>query len=446
MTTHRKLIALAVPATLAVMMGPMAATVDTIVIGQKNAEWLAPFAAGNAVINTVFHSLNFLVYAVSARVAQAYGQKDKALLHRETITGLTLALVLGVIAMVIMALSKPALLGGLMGLSGEPMEEAIAYFDLRLPGIPLALITSAAVGVLRGYQQMAATVVMITTATLVNAALSYACLFWWDTGIWGAALGTTIAFMVAVTIGWLYIKRHDPQLRVLAILPTKRIRQLIDWRSFSGDAKYQLIRSVLLNGILLAMTAICSHAGTMAVAGSQIIYQIMVVIACVLSGLGLSASSLGGEAIGQGQYDDWRQMSNVSLQLSFAVSLVVAGILALVQQPLLAMFTGDAALRQFITPTYELFVLMVPLFGLLYQMEGILYGAKMFKQVAASLITSSLLVFMPALAIARALAIEPLFAAWAAFGALNTGRLLVNGYNYWRSSHGDYRLVKAHKL
>lgn len=445
-TPHKKLLAMAVPATLAVMMGPIASTIDTIVVGQRNGEWLAPFAGGNAVINTVQHGLNFLVYAVSARVAQAYGQKDPQLLHRETVTGLALALVLGLCSMVIMAICEGPLLTGLMGLSGPLLGEASSYFTWRLPGLPLMLMSSAAIGVLRGYQQMTATVVMVVASTAINAGLSYACLYLWDTGLWGAAFGTTVSFFVSVAVGWLYIKRHDAELRLTQILPTKTLNKLIDWQSFSGDAKYQFIRSTLLNGTLLGLTAICSHAGTMTVAGHQILYQIMVVVACILSGLALSASSMGGEAIGQGRYDEWRTMCNASLQLNFAISVFVALALYLTAEPMLALFTSDTALRDYTAPTYDLYILMVPLFGLLYQMEGILYGPKMFKYVAMSLIYSALLFFAPALLLARSAGHDTLWAAWFAFGALNLGRLAVNGYNYWRAAQHDYRLVKAHKL
>lgn len=445
-TPHKKLLAMAVPATLAVMMGPIAATIDTIVVGQWNGEWLAPFAAGNAVINTVQHGLNFLVYAVSARVAQAFGQQDRGLLHRETVTGLALALLLGLVSLVALAATETLLLTGLMGLEGPLLSEASGYFDWRLPGLPLMLMSSAAIGVLRGYQQMSATVVMVVASTIVNAGLSYACLYHWGTGLWGAALGTTVSFFVSVAVGWLYIKRHDSELRLRQILPTQSLHKLIDWQSFTGDAKYQFIRSMLLNGALLGMTAICSHAGTMTLAGHQILYQVMVVVACVLSGLALSASSMGGEAIGQGRYRAWRKMCNASLELNFAISVLVAIALLLTEHPMLRLFTSDVALQEFTAPTYHLYVLMVPLFGLLYQMEGILYGPKMFKYVAMSLVYSAALLFVPALLLARAAGHDTLWAVWLAFGVLNLGRLAVNGYNYWRAAQQDYRLVKAHKL
>lgn len=455
MTSYKKLLMTALPATLAVLMGPIAATVDTIVIGQRDGDWLGPFAAGNAVMNSFYHSLNFLVYAVSARVAQAYGQKDGELLRRETITGLSLALMLGLASFAILAIFKPQFLGVLMGLSGTPYHQAAEYFDARLPGVPFMLVSSAAIGILRGYQQMSATVVMVAASTLINAGLSYACLFWWGTGLWGAGFGTTVSFVASVAIGWYYISgqsqtnrqvRHSQPLRLRDTLPTRNSRKLIDWRSFSGDAKYQLIRSFTLNGTLMGMTAICSHASTTAVAGTQIIYQVMVVVACLLSGLAVSVSALGGEAIGQNNYSGWWQLCNRSLVMTVVISLAVAALLALLEQPLLIMFTGDAALRASTLPTLRLYIAMVPLFGLLYQMEGILYSAKMFKYVAMSLILSGTLLFVPALLIAQQLGFSTLWSVWFAFGMLNTGRLLVNGYNYWRAWQKDFRLVKAYRL
>lgn len=445
-TSYQKILAVALPATLAVMMGPIASTVDTILIGQREGAWLAPFAASNAIMNSFYHSLNFVLFATSARVAQAYGQNDKQLLHRENVTGLTLALLLGLASVAILVLFEGPFLEGLMGLSGPNLALATEYHNARLLGVPFTLLASAAIGILRGYQNMSWTVVMVVCATVFNSVFTYLCLFVWDLGLWGAGLSTSLSFMVSFGLGFLFIRKRDALLRIWELVPTSKSRELIDWRSFSGDAKYQLIRSFLLNGTLTGMTAICSHASATAVAGSQIIYQIMVMVACLFGGLAAAASSLGGEAIGKGRYRDWWQLCNRSLALTVGLSVIVTAALWLCQDSLLALFTADKDLQVATQPALGLYIAMMPLFGLLYQMEGVLYGAKMFKYVAMSLVIAGALTFAPAFFAAREVGFDTLWAVWFAFGVLNLGRLCVNFYNYWRSSREDFRLVKAFKL
>lgn len=461
--TYRKLLALAIPATLSVAIDPLATTIDTVLIGQQNADWLAPFGSGNAILSSVVFSLNFLVYTVSARVAQAFGQQDKQLLHRETATALAVALLLGLIAAPILALLTEPLLSHVMGLSGEVHSDAKDYYHLRLAGLPLTLLASAMVGAARGYQRLMASVAIIGASTLVNGLVTYLCLFVWHTGLWGAALGTTLSFAASVLVGWFVLKGYDPLLGIKDLAPFRwhngRISLVtVGWQDFGKDAKYQLVRSLILNTTFFSATVVCAQESTLALAGHQLIYQIMLVVGCFLDGTAVSANTLGGEAIGKQDYKGWWQISTKSIHLVIGIAAVLFAILFTLRPEALALFSDDKDLLLSTLPAFTLYVAFIPILGIAYQLDGILFGAKMFRENMIAVAIAVGLGYFPTLAFGfwhngltaelgpSSFARGALWWVWLSINSFAIVRVLAGGYFFWQSAKADYRVVKAHRL
>lgn len=456
--TYRKLLALAIPATLSVAIDPLATTIDTVLIGQKNASWLASFSSGNAILSSVVFSLNFLVYTVSARVAQAFGQQDKQLLHRETATALAVALLLGLIAAPILALLTEPLLTQVMGLSGEVRADAEDYYLLRLAGLPLTLLASAMVGAARGYQRLMASVAIIAASTIVNGLVTYLCLFVWQTGLWGAALGTTLSFAASITVGWFVLKSCDPLLGLKDLVPLrwqngKLSLIMVGWQDFSKDAKYQLIRSLILNATFFTATVACAREDTLALAGHQLIYQIMLVVGCFLDGTAVSASTLGGEAIGKKHYKEWWQISTKSIHLVIAIAFILFGILYSFMPETLALFSDDKALQRSTLPAFTLYVVFIPILGIAYQLDGILFGAKMFREAMLGVAIAVAAGFIPPLLYWKTAgeggaggSLGALWWVWLSISSFAIVRMLATGYYFWQSSKADYQIVKAYRL
>ena len=77
--THRSVLAIAVPMTLAYMTTPLLGLVDTAVVGQfGDAALLGGLAIGALVFDVVFTTFNFLRSGTTGLVAQAYGRGDEA--------------------------------------------------------------------------------------------------------------------------------------------------------------------------------------------------------------------------------------------------------------------------------------------------------------------------------------------------------------------------------
>ena len=136
MLTHRAVLALAGPAMLANLSGPLIAVVDTAVVGQiPNPVHIGAVAIGSLIFSFVFWTFGFLRMGTTGLTAQAVGARD------ETEVAATLGralLIAGSIGLAIVALQWPIreLAFALLGASAEVERLARGYFDIRIWAAP----------------------------------------------------------------------------------------------------------------------------------------------------------------------------------------------------------------------------------------------------------------------------------------------------------------------
>jgi MATE family multidrug resistance protein len=148
--THRGIVVIAVPMTLAYLSTPILGIVDTTVIGRLgDAALLGGIAIGAIIFDIIFTTFNFLRSGTTGLTAQALGAEDevemRGSLYRAVMVGLFSGLV-------VIALQVPILEAGLWLMAAEPdVVSAIReYFQIRVLGMPMGLINYAILGWLIG--------------------------------------------------------------------------------------------------------------------------------------------------------------------------------------------------------------------------------------------------------------------------------------------------------
>jgi len=141
--THRSVLAIAVPMTLAYMTTPLLGLVDTAVVGQfGSAALLGGLAIGALVFDVVFTTFNFVRSGTTGLVAQAYGRGEEA----EEQAVFWRAFAIAVVAGVALAALAPLLVAGgkwFMG-AGPDVNDAMAtYVGIRMLSAPFSLINYA---------------------------------------------------------------------------------------------------------------------------------------------------------------------------------------------------------------------------------------------------------------------------------------------------------------
>lgn len=137
--THRMVLGLAVPMTLAYLTTPLLGLIDTAVVGRLGqASLIGGLAVGAILIDIVFTTFNFLRSGTTGLTAQAIGREDATETQATLFRSLMIAIICGI---TLLALT-PLLLALSLYLISPGTDVAMAtqqYVLIRMFGTPLAL-------------------------------------------------------------------------------------------------------------------------------------------------------------------------------------------------------------------------------------------------------------------------------------------------------------------
>ncbi len=365
----RRLLALALPATVTLIADPLMGLVDTAVVGRLGAEQLGALGLAVSVLAAGAWVFNFLVFGTTSAVARAVGAGDREEAGRRVAHAAQVAVVLGVGVALLLVATAPRLLqalGAVEGLQGP----ATTYLRIRALGIPLLLLTYVGHGAFRGVSDTRTPLAVVVVANLVNAALTFWLLFGVGLGIAGAAWATVAAEALTVLafVGLrartrLRLAGHGhptwPELRVL----------------FSVSRDLVLRTGGLVLG-LLAVAAAAARVDAQTAAAYQVLYQFMLLVSFLLDGVAIAGQAMIGTALGAGARDEARAVAGTTLRWGFALGVVLAGLFALGAGVLPRLLTDDIVVLTAVGTAWWLFALGQVWSGPVYALDGVLMGAE----------------------------------------------------------------------
>jgi Na+-driven multidrug efflux pump len=148
--THRGVLAIAVPMTLAYLSTPVVGVVNLGVVGQVgDPAMVGGVAIGALIFNFIFTTFNFLRSGTTGLVAQAVGAGDRAEASAWLARALLLALAIGAVVVV---LREPIADLGLRLIGGSASVQAATrdYWHVRALATPFALANYVILGWLIG--------------------------------------------------------------------------------------------------------------------------------------------------------------------------------------------------------------------------------------------------------------------------------------------------------
>ncbi|MET1080633.1 MAG: MATE family efflux transporter [Pseudomonas sp.] len=326
--THRRVWALAAPMILSNLSVPLVALVDSAVAGHLPfAHQLGAVAVGSALYVLLSGVLGFLRMGTTGFAAQAAGRGDAGALRRVLLQSLALslglALLLGLLAW---PLAQSAL--DLMAPSAALDQQARAFFQVRLLGLPAGLANYALVGWFLGTQNARAPLMILLATNLSNAALAVGLVIGLDWGVTGAAWAAVIAewggALLGLTLARRALRSHPGR------IDWSSLRLWRHWRPLLAVNRDIFIRSLALQLVFFLVTVQGARLGDATVAANALLLNGLLVCAYALDGLAHALEALCGHAIGAGD------------RLALRRTLVVAGGWALLASGAFAVFFACA--------------------------------------------------------------------------------------------------------
>lgn len=403
----RQIVALAVPAFLALIAEPMFLLADAAIVGHLGTTQLAGLGIASVILRFAVGMCVFLAYATTAAVARQIGAGNRAAALTQGIDGLWLALLIGVAATLAgVFLTDPLI--SLFGSSGEVSAAASAYLRVAWFGTTPMLLILAATGVLRGLADTRTPLYASIGANLANIALNVLLVYGLGMGIAGAALGTNVAqlagavWLVAVLVR--LARREGASLR--PDLPGVR-------RSARAGGPL-MIRTLSLQVSLLATTWCAAGLGATATATHQVAQTVWTFLAYALDAVAIAAQTLTGTALGAGDLQQTREATDRMIRIG-VYSGIATGVMLALTAPLLGpLFTADPEVRSLLARVLLVAAVFQPVAGVVFVLDGVLIGAGdgRYLAIGGTLVTAG---FVP-LALLVVTIAPSLLWLWAVFG------------------------------
>ena len=365
MPRDREVLALALPALGALIAEPLYVLGDTAIVGHLGTVPLAGLAVAGLLLSEILGFTTFLEYGTTSRAARLFGAGRPRDALDAGVQATWLAIAMGIVlAIVIELLARPAV-ELVAGGSTAAAEQGIAWIRIAALGSPFVLITAAAQGWLRGFQDTRTPLYVLAVANLFSIMLSFMLIRGLGFGIEGSAIANVVAQTGAgLVFLWLLARRRPP----LRPSWTRIVRQLSAARDLS-------VRTLAFFVAFTAAAGVAARMGDAQLGAHQIGAQIWVFCALFLDSTAIAAQALIGRLLGAHATDTASALARRLLVAGLGLGVAFAVVLGLGHSLIPRIFTNDQAVLDQVSVLWPWLVLMMPINGVLFALDGVLLGA-----------------------------------------------------------------------
>lgn len=383
----RRIAGLALPALVVLAAEPLYVLVDTAVVGHLGRLPLAALAVGGTVLTLIAWLGSVLAYGTTGRSARRFGAGDRAAAVAEGVQASWLAGSAGLAVALGMQVMAGPLARILVGSGGEVADAAAQWLRIAALGAPGLLLAAAGNGWLRGIQDTRRPLWYVLGPNLLSALLCPLLVYPAGLGLVGSAVANAVAQTIC---GGLFIAALVTERVSLRPRPQVIRHQLVLGRDL-------LIRGVAFQASFLSAIAVAARFGAAAVGAHQIVVQLWFFTVLLLDALAIAAQALVGAALGAGDAAGARALARRIGLLGGICGLAFALLGAAGAGLLPALFSSDAQVRDQAAAIWPWFVVIQPVGGVVFALDGVLIGAGDVRYLRNLAVLAALTGFLPAI-------------------------------------------------
>ncbi len=387
--THRRVMHIAWPIVLSNATVPLLGLVDTGVIGQLGEA--APIGAvgiGAVILTAIYWMFGFLRMGTSGLTAQARGAGDRA----EVAAMLTRALLIGGAGGALVLLVHVPLFAGAFAIapaSAEVERLAQDYMGIRVWSAPAMIALFGMTGWLIAMERTGAVLVIQLVMNGLNVALNFWLVLGLGWGVDGVAWASFVAEWAGLIAAFILCRdafRVPDWCNWALVFDMARLRRMA---AVNTDI---LLRSAMLELVLLSFVFLGSDLGDVTLAANQVLVQFLHVSSYIMDGFAFAAEALVGQAVGARARGAVRRASILTSEWGLGAGAALAVCFALFGGPAIDMLAADEGVRA-AARIYLPYMVAAPLFGAAaWMLDGIFIGATRTRDMR-NMMALSLLVY-----------------------------------------------------
>lgn len=383
---RREVIALALPATLALAADPLLSLIDTALVGRLGPHTLAALGIDAAVFATVFWLCNFLTYGTTSEVARLHAGGEPDAAGARIIQALWLAIALGALITTLLLLAGPMILDA-MGATGAVRAPALTYLRVRSMAAIPALIALVGHGAFRGLKDTRTPLRITLWLNGAAALLSWVLIYPVGWGIAGAAWGTVVAQLGAAVAFVVLLRRR--------LGPRATRPDLAAMRTIVRVSRDLFFRTASLVLALLLTTAATVRMGVATVGAHQIVRELWVLQTLALDGFAVAAQAMIATSLGRGELSQARREAAMLLRWGIGTGVVMGLIFLASINVLPGVFTPDEGVQAQARSVWWLVALLQPIGAVVFVLDGVFLGAHDYRYLLRWTALAALGVLVP---------------------------------------------------
>lgn len=370
--THRRVLRIALPIVISNATVPILGAVDTGVIGQLGLA--APIGAvgiGAVILTGLYWVFGFLRMGTTGLTSQAHGSGRQG----EVAALLTRALMIGFAGgLAIILFQAPLFWAAFKAAPASDEVEGLArqYMAIRVWSAPAMIALFGVTGWLIALERTRAVLAIQVLMNGLNILLDLWFVLGLDWGVAGVARATVIAEWGGLALGLWFCR---DAFRVPAWRDWPRVFDPERLRNMASVNTDILLRSLMLEGIVISFLFLGSDFGDTTLAANQVLLQFLHITAYALDGFAFAAEALVGQAVGARNRAALRQGAVRTSQWGLGVILLLAVAFAVWGGAVIDLM-AKAPDVQTEARTYLVYMVLAPILGLAaWMLDGIFIGA-----------------------------------------------------------------------
>lgn len=365
----RTLVLLSIPTVLEQVLSTLLQYVDTAMVGHLGEQATAAVSTTTTITWLVNSVPGAIGTAVLVLISRAAGAGDKAQVKKLAEQGLFLAVSAGV-ALTGVSLALSPWIPVWMGAEAAVQPNASRYFFIVSVPLLFRCVSSVMGSALRGVQNTKTPMLISVAENGLNILLNSILIYGLDLGVTGAAIASAVAYTLS---------------GVLMFAACRKNKQLCwQWRTFSLSPK--LLKACANLGVpvlgssmvsclgYVVFASLVSGMGTTVFAAHSIAVTAETIFYVPGYGLRTAASTLIGNARGEGNTEKLKSVARLSVLLTVGMMCISGVALFFGAQALMRLFSPSAAVVELGAQMLRLVALSEPFYGWMIVLEGIFYG------------------------------------------------------------------------
>lgn len=314
--------------------------IDGIIVGQYvGKEALAAVGTSNPLVTLMILFLQGICLGAGILIGTLYGAKDYETLKRQISTAMTAGTGFSLALTVIALVSAPVLLS-ILQVDAAIRGEASAYLRIIMCGLVFNFVYNFFASTLRAMGDSKSPLYFLGISAVVNIIGDLLFVIAFSMGTMGCAISTVLSEALSCLLCWLYIKKNIPFMN----LGKQWLR--FDKNLLKQTIQYGFVSAMQQATVQLGKLSIQGTVNTMGVtstAAFAAINRIDDYAYIPEQNIGHAMTSVMAQNRGAGEHKRVKDAFRIGMYVELVYGAVMGVLLLLFANPLMRLFTGDAA-------------------------------------------------------------------------------------------------------